>query len=273
MTNSISLEGITLDKNKDKFPSKKDFSYWIIILGAVIIFLFVWRINEHEEVVNQISLVGSVSSILLALIAIAYAFFQTNSTQLESKKMLELLEKLDSKVDELEEIKLGLSNIEGEFSSFKKNSQDQSSKLFAAIQRIPDKLDISPIYKYLEHELNTSLSTKSKQNIEKIYKEQVKSKVNSLLIENEVEVIIINYIAKEVDIGEKVTFGQLSRLIGEGYENDLDSAINKFINFGILEPTHGIKKLSNGSKLKVTHYVKAKNIEGIFEREGKTNPD
>ncbi|MCZ1180400.1 hypothetical protein EIJ82_01765 [Alkalihalobacillus clausii] len=259
MTNSISLEGITLDKNKDKFPSKKDFSYWIIILGAVIIFLFVWRINEHEEVVNQISLVGSVSSILLALIAIAYAFFQTNSTQLESKKMLELLEKLDSKVDELEEIKLGLSNIEGEFSSFKKNSQDQSSKIFNAIQG----LDISPI---IEKVLNTSLTSENKEYLEKVYKDQVNSKVNSLFqVDNDLEATLLNYIDKELNIGSKLSMRKIVHLVdSDRYE--IEKAIDKFITFGLIKKESTLRTLENGKRIKVPYYVKAKNIEGFFRK-------
>ncbi|AIC95455.1 spore cortex biosynthesis protein YabQ [Shouchella lehensis] len=259
-----------MEKNKEKFPHKKDFIYWVIILVAIIIFLFVWRINNHEEVVSQISLVGSVSSILLALIAIGYAFFQTNSTQLESKKMLELLEKMDIKVDELDEIKQGLSNMEGEFSNFKKNSQFQSTKLYEAIKSMPEKIDISPIYNYMEKEMRTKLTSENKEEIEKLYKDQFNIKIKSLFkLENELEAAILNYIDEELEVEESLSYRKLNELTQlAGLTNDeRETAIEKFLAFGLIKKVFNIRKLKDDRKVRVPILIKNKEVKGIYRKE------
>lgn len=60
--------------------SKKELLSWFVIfdLICVIIGLLTWRFSSFQEIVDQVTFAAGVSSILLALLAIVYAFLQSN---------------------------------------------------------------------------------------------------------------------------------------------------------------------------------------------------
>jgi len=70
-----------LDKVLDKF-SKKELVAWFIIfdLICIIIGLITWKFSSAKEIIDQVSFAAGICSILLALLAIVYAFFQSNNS-------------------------------------------------------------------------------------------------------------------------------------------------------------------------------------------------
>lgn len=50
----------------------------IIFLVLILIWLLTWDFGTAREILSQISFAATISSILLALVTIVYAFYQTN---------------------------------------------------------------------------------------------------------------------------------------------------------------------------------------------------
>jgi hypothetical protein len=80
-----------------KFPDKKDFGYWILFLVIFNVFVITFRLGDNTSVVDYIGFAGTIMSLILAVIAIIYSFYQ-NSTYVNSTQ------KLESSADKIEEI-------------------------------------------------------------------------------------------------------------------------------------------------------------------------
>lgn len=63
-----------------KFPTVKDYVYWMFGLVIIILYLLTLKITENSEVVDYISFAATLISILLAIIAIVYAYQQGNQS-------------------------------------------------------------------------------------------------------------------------------------------------------------------------------------------------
>lgn len=86
------------------FPNNRDFFYIVGFLSIAIIFIITGRLSDNINVVNYIGFAGTIVSMLLAVIAIIYSFYQSstyaNSTQ-----------KLDMTANKIEEITEELSEV------------------------------------------------------------------------------------------------------------------------------------------------------------------
>src|SRR5690625_4316429 len=116
--------------------------YWIIFLILVVILSFVWKVSDDSTLVNQFSLVGSVSSILLALIAIGYAFFQANDAGNENKLKLQTLNKIRDEVEQLQDVNKSLKQVENEFFNFKKSTESNNEKIIESLENLKDNINI-----------------------------------------------------------------------------------------------------------------------------------
>jgi hypothetical protein len=99
--------------DKLKNTSKKDIVYGfvILILIATIITVIVWRTGNNAALVNQLSLTGSLTSIVLAFLAIIYAFLESRSSANENEKIKNTLNNINAKVIELDRISEELGYI------------------------------------------------------------------------------------------------------------------------------------------------------------------
>lgn len=77
-----------MENNNTKFPTKKDMTYWIIIIAILLTVVSVWKTNEPETLTNQLSLGGTLLSIFLAIIAIIFSFIQSSDTSSHNKDMI-----------------------------------------------------------------------------------------------------------------------------------------------------------------------------------------
>lgn len=198
-------ERVKLNK---EFIEKKDMFYWIVMLVASLVLTFVWRAGDQSTLVNQISLVGSVSSILLALIAIGYAFFQTNDAGNENKLMLQTLHNIREEVQQLEEINESLGNVKGEFTDFKESTQNNNNQIMRSLDFLKENLNIDFIFQILKEKYGEELDDDTKQKIRESYSEKFEEKVkdikekNVMKVDSELQSEILHYIADYVERGQ-----------------------------------------------------------------------
>lgn len=90
-----------LDNLLDKVTKKELlFTAVVIILVGLIMVTFSINAASNELLVNQISMAGNLASILLAVVAIIYAFFQTSESSKQNELLRSGINELKNKVDE-----------------------------------------------------------------------------------------------------------------------------------------------------------------------------
>lgn len=96
--------------------TKKDLGYWILILVGIIVTILTVKLADNATAVDYIGFAGTITSILLAVVALMYSFYQNNAyesttQQLESssKKIKKAVKELDQ-VSELKEIVTEIRN-------------------------------------------------------------------------------------------------------------------------------------------------------------------
>src|SRR5699024_9531520 len=188
----------------EQIITKKDFIYWIIFLVALIILLLVWKWDSEQQLANQISLVGSVSSILLALVAIGYAFFQTQSNSNENKTMLSTLIKVSEEVNKLETINSSLKEIYTDLAKFQKESSSFQEKTEHNFAILTDSLKDKSWIDQLEFKNDQLNVDELKEEFKKEYVNHVNKKLeNAFKIDTEIIAAILSYIGK-IPIGDRI---------------------------------------------------------------------
>jgi hypothetical protein len=84
--------------------TRKDLAYWIIFLIGFNIFALSGKLSHDTTLINYIGFAGTLLSIVLAIIAIIYSYFQSSS--FENTKF-----KLDQSVEKIEEASSSLSKM------------------------------------------------------------------------------------------------------------------------------------------------------------------
>lgn len=122
--------------NKTEKVNKKDLIFTFIILQLLLIigvlivsFIFV-KTTDSATLINQISLVSGVTSIILAFVAIIYAFFQSYSSGRQNKSLENLLSKVSDKVDEIGPLKKEVVDSKKEITQFLSKLDGSLAKSF-----------------------------------------------------------------------------------------------------------------------------------------------
>lgn len=192
--------------NERSIFTKKDYIYWNIFLMLTIVLLLVWKWSNQQELTNQISLVGSVSSILLALVAIGYAFFQTQRNSNENNIMLNTLMKINDEINKLESVNNSLGNINKDLINLKESSSVFQEKMEVDIRKLRLSLEDKSWIDELDLSVNgddkmvNSLKEKLKNEYVSHIEENLK---NAFRIDNEVLAHILSHIGR-ISIGDKV---------------------------------------------------------------------
>ena len=82
----------------------------LLLMGMIAIFVTGYTTNG-KVLIDQISFASSLASILLAIMAMVYAFFQAKETSQQSLQVNSSLEKIDGKIIELVTIKDEISSL------------------------------------------------------------------------------------------------------------------------------------------------------------------
>ncbi|MGC5773625.1 hypothetical protein [Paenibacillus pabuli] len=107
--------------------------YTVIILLMVILWLLLKDQLASSEVVNVISISAGIASIVLAMAAIVYAFYQSLESSKQNTMVQEALTKISSKVDEV-------VTMRAEFSVFQ---NEQSSMLSGGLENLMQQVNAS----------------------------------------------------------------------------------------------------------------------------------
>jgi hypothetical protein len=103
--------------------TKREMIY-IFIITQLIIFmalggvaLIYMKVTDSTTLINQVSLISGVTSIILALIAIVYAFFQSYDSSKQNTLVNETLIRVSTKVDELISLKTDMASMKSDITS------------------------------------------------------------------------------------------------------------------------------------------------------------
>ncbi|MDY0406598.1 hypothetical protein P5G51_015605 [Virgibacillus sp. 179-BFC.A HS] len=263
-----SKEKIKLNK---EYITKKDMFYWIIFLTLIVILSFVWKVSDDSTLVNQFSLVGSVSSILLALIAIGYAFFQANDAGNENKLMLQTLNNIRNEVEQLKDVNDSLKQVENEFFSFKRSTETNNEKIIESLENLKDSINIDPIFNIIEEKYG-NIDEITRKQIRESYNKEFEEKLmdlkkNSFKINSEVQAALVSYLDAFVGVGELIDEKDLIEYINKKTGSDLSSydcfvELEKLYKTGIIEFVK--KEYGNDDKL---YAIKGKDIRKANESE------
>ncbi|MBU8690940.1 hypothetical protein KM918_27020 [Priestia megaterium] len=105
-----------MEKN-DKFPTRKDMTYWIIILILFMVGSFTVYYGSNKDMVSHIGFGGTIVSILLAVIAIIYSFYQSSTYESTTYKLdtsAQKIEEATKQLSDVSEIKTVLESFKGE---------------------------------------------------------------------------------------------------------------------------------------------------------------
>lgn len=245
--------------------------YWIIFLTLIVILSFVWKVSDDSTLVNQFSLVGSVSSILLALIAIGYAFFQANDAGNENKLMLQTLNNIRNEVEQLKDVNDSLKQVENEFFSFKRSTETNNEKIIESLENLKDSINIDPIFNIIEEKYG-NIDEITRKQIRESYNKEFEEKLmdlkkNSFKINSEVQAALVSYLDAFVGVGELIDEKDLIEYINKKTGSDLSSydcfvELEKLYKTGIIEFVK--KEYGNDDKL---YAIKGKDIRKANESE------
>ncbi|MCR8633479.1 hypothetical protein [Paenibacillus radicis (ex Xue et al. 2023)] len=212
------------------FPDKKDMTYWIIILSIFIVVISTWRTGDPGMLANQLSLGGTLLSIVLAVIAIIFSFVQSSDSSRQSIEMVDKFSQVTSKIESLNVISHNLLK--------------QNEKQFAKIKQVEKfTLDFTENVKSLDiqdYKIGTEDVVKEVKELQNNYINKVKSIYNN-----------------ELQIGVTI-FGNIAliNLIKEVYGNSVvlvqelwSLLYSRGISISIQDLEDRLKKLENDGKL------------------------
>ncbi|QWG55064.1 hypothetical protein EXW50_06515 [Bacillus mycoides] len=100
--------------------TKKDLGYWILILIGVIVTILTIKLADNATAVDYIGFAGTITSILLAVVALMYSFYQNNAYESTTQQLESSSQKIKKAVKELNqvsELKEIVTEIQNESSS------------------------------------------------------------------------------------------------------------------------------------------------------------
>jgi hypothetical protein len=109
------------------FPNKRDFFYIVGFLVIAIIFIISGRLSDNVNVVDYVGFAGTIVSILLAVIAIIYSFYQSSTYENVNNKLDNSAQKIKNateKLSNVSEIKSVLDTFQNEVGDMKGSIED-----------------------------------------------------------------------------------------------------------------------------------------------------
>lgn len=206
--------------------SKKDliFGFIIFYLINVIVLLVIWKIGTPKEILDQVSFASSISSILLALIAIVYAFIQSKDASEQHHTVQKMLHGIMDQVQKLENIKEELSLIKDDFGLFKSDSKSDKTEILQAIKTLKGIYNPKAVFQQLE-EQQIEVPKEVQDKISKDFSETFDQQLHELVTDSErldhseVERIIANLIKNEMEIGQLFRMADIYwKLKNRGYK-------------------------------------------------------
>ncbi|WP_148629488.1 hypothetical protein [Bacillus sp. E214] len=249
------------------FPNKRDFFYIVGFLIIAIIFIISENFSDNKNIVDYVGFSGTIISILLAVIAIIYSFYQ-NSTYINSTQ------KLDITAEKIEEITRKLSEV-AEVSgniTYLKDMVDKINSIVTNIEtNLYEEIDKKPLPGRVDNgaNLTVKMDTDGTFKYDKVYFENV---VGNLTV---LSAIVVVWIQKCHKLNLNFNIRHCARFFVEDIMMEKDNArllgIENAINGILIAYEHlyffDIKKVSE-IEFKVNMYDA--NLSLVID-EGKTN--
>lgn len=113
---------------------KKDFYYWMLIMSVICIMWISSDLYLNDKFTEYISFAGTITSILLGLLAIIYSFVQS----IDSNNSVKTLQDISKKLEEFSE---EIQQQVGVFGEFSEGFGDQIGEVTDKIDKALTKLD------------------------------------------------------------------------------------------------------------------------------------
>lgn len=84
--------------------TKKDLGYWILILIGIIVTILTIKLADNATAVDYIGFAGTITSILLAVVALMYSFYQNNAYESTTQQLESSSKKIKKAVKELNQV-------------------------------------------------------------------------------------------------------------------------------------------------------------------------
>lgn len=93
-----------MNDNNYEYSILEERTYYRVIIPSVVfvgIIIFSFYNGENKDVVSHLSLAGTISSIILAVLAIIYSYYLNNSQKIDSNNLREQIIKLSDVVEKI----------------------------------------------------------------------------------------------------------------------------------------------------------------------------
>ncbi|MFZ3170664.1 MAG: hypothetical protein WA118_01540 [Carboxydocellales bacterium] len=201
---------------------KKDLIYWLIILGATIIVTLTVKVADNATTVNYFGFAGTITSIILAAIAIVYSIFQSLSSGSSTEKLIESASKI-------QEVTIKIDNSTNDLTLVSKSITDLNQKLTSIVD-IPDKIkDMNVTIQTLEKTIMSSYQI-DKSEVAKLQPSEEKHKIiNDIISRNLLDIRSTAYFfIKAHELGIGINFKAIAEF------RNAQTDIAKNVDFGVI---------------------------------------
>jgi hypothetical protein len=148
------------------FPNKRDFYYIVGFLIISIVLIFSGRLADNTQIVDYVGFAGTIVSILLAVIAIIYSFYQSSTYENANTKLDNSAQKIENATKELSNV----SEIKTTINEFAKEVGDIKSSI-SSLSDIVSTIDnrVNSMNKNWEETKNSifnTINTKHKSEVD-----------------------------------------------------------------------------------------------------------
>ncbi|KOY12740.1 hypothetical protein [Paenibacillus xylanivorans] len=142
------------DKKDERFPDKKDLTYWILILLILFTVVATWKTEDPGRLSAELALGGTILSILLGVVAIIFSFIQSSSSSRQSEKLIDRIAKMTSTVESLSRVSDSLENVNkqqiGKIENIENKLQSYLKEIGTKLSASNEKFDFSEIEQVVE---------------------------------------------------------------------------------------------------------------------------
>jgi len=221
--------GKKIDYIKSKIE-KKDLAYWVIILAGTNILAFTGRLAHDTTLLNYVSFAGTVTSIILAVVAIIYSYYQSSTFENTTSKLENSADVINDVTEELRAF-----NIETLTNDVKTTIDTVDNKLIALNETIHNiEYSFSQVTSSLENQVHEI------QNGFGYFRENFQSFHNKadLILDSTMSLSMVKYDNKQTQ----------SR-------NDINMIVKAMPVHGVLFFYYVVKAASNNIALNTTEFI------------------
>jgi hypothetical protein len=141
---------------------KKDYQYVIVILVVIIIVIFTFYYGtDNNQITSYMGFAGTITSIILAVAALIYTYYQSTTSQTQAQKLADTSDKLINAMAVLDETQKQLAHSVQTFSFVSNQVAEVDNKIAYMMNAFPSPRVPSTVSSYTKEELYRKLSLAS----------------------------------------------------------------------------------------------------------------